>query len=401
MQIPTCPTCAAITGSGDAFCATCGARLPAAHVRRPSARRSAGWGRRLAVTGVLLLVVVAAAVTGIMLRASSAVGSLHTVSPPPASVPRSAFGLTEAGAIDTAPARAATGAGDLALEVDPQWWDSLGRAVAGVPDTVHGVAVAAGAQSTTPEPMTILLLGVDARPGEPIDIAVRADAIAVLRLDPNDRSCRLLAIPRDTRTELPGYGQSKVNHALAVGGIPYQVQVIEQLLGLDVDHYALADVRGFADVVDMIGGVTIDISEPFTIAEFVFEPGERRLTGDEALAYVRFRGGPDGDFGRISRQQHVLRAIAERTSGLDLLRTARELLPAVEDHLRTDLSPLEISRLIVHYQAGCGANGLEMDTLRGSTASFADPLVGQELSFVVVEEAEIRAKVAALLGAGD
>ena len=236
---------------------------------------------------------------------------------------------------------------------------------------------------------------------KPIDVGIRADAIALFRFDPEDRSCRILAIPRDARAELPGYGLSKINHALAVGGVPYQIQVIEDFLGLEIDRFALADFRGFAGVVDAIGGVTMTITEPFTIGDFTFEAGDQRLNGEAALAYVQYRGGADGDFGRISRQQQMLRAIAAQASGLDLVRSIRQILPAVEGHIRTDLSPLEMTSLIAYYQATCGTSDIVMETLAGETATFPDPLVGQELSYVVVSDEEKAARVATLLGAGE
>lgn len=396
MEQASCPRCGAATIRGDAFCAACGTAL----ITPKLVRRRSGWGRRLAMVVLLILVVGVAAVTGIMLRASSAANSIQALSQPPASLPGSALGVSGVREIDTQPARLAIGAG-ATTESASTWWDGVGRTVGGVPETVSGVTVATGAQSTTPEPMTILLLGVDARPGEAIDVGVRADAMALLHLDPEDRSCRLLAIPRDARAELPGYGPSKVNHALAVGGVPYQIQVIEAFLGLDIDRYALADFRGFAAVVDAVGGVTLTVPEPFNAGEFSFEAGEHRFTGDEALAYVQYRGGADGDFGRITRQQQMLRAIADEATGLDLVRGISQILPAVEGHLRTDLSPVELTSLIATYQASCGSDELAMETLAGETATFFDPLVGEELSYVVIGDDEKAARLATLLGEGE
>lgn len=393
MEQASCPRCGTPTIRGDAFCGACGTAL----ITPKLVRRRVGWGRRLATIILLVLLVGVAAVTGIMLRASSAANSIQRLSQPPASLPGSALGLTGARPIDTQPARLATGASPPTGSAS-NWWDGIREAVAGVPETVSGVAVAAGAQPAAPAPMTILLLGVDARPGEAIDVGVRADAMALLYLDPEDRSCRLLAIPRDARAELPGYGPSKINHALAVGGVPYQIQVVEGFLGLDVDRYALADFRGFAAVVDAIGGVTLTVPEPFTAGEFSFEAGKRRFTGAEALAYVQYRGGADGDFGRISRQQQMLRAIADQATGLDLVRSIRQILPAVENHVRTDLSPVELTSLIAAYQASCGSDEIAMETLAGETATFFDPLVGEELSYVVVGDDEKAARLATLLG---
>jgi LCP family protein required for cell wall assembly len=277
-------------------------------------------------------------------------------------------------------------------------WGGLRQVAAGEPTALGEAALAAVAQPGTPSPLTILLLGVDARPGEAIDAGIRADAIAVLRLDPERRSCRLLTIPRDTRVDLPGYGLSKINHALSVGGVPYQTQVVEQFLGLEVDRFALADFTGFSAVIDAIGGVPITVRENFSLGEHTFAPGEQVLNGDQALAYVRYRGGEDGDFGRVARQQQMLRAIVAQGVRPEVVLSLGQILAAVDAHVRTDLPVLELTSLLAYYQAACGPSAIVMETLSGEIATFPDPLVSQELSYVLVSDEEKTARVAALLG---
>ena len=249
------------------------------------------------------------------------------------------------------------------------------------------------------EPLTILLLGVDARPGEAIDIGVRPDALALLRLDPETGACRLLAVPRDTRAELPGYGWSKVNHALTVGGLAYQTEVVEGLLGLEVDRIVLVDFAAVMAVVDAVGGVTVEVPEAFVAADGTpFVVGAQRLDGERTLAYVRYRGGADGDLDRIARQQQVLRALLAAAPALDPAPLAARLLPALRDHVRTDLAPAEIVGLARRFRASCTGETLAVATLSGTVATFDDPLVGQPLSFLVVEDSEIQAQRALLLG---
>ena len=91
-------------------------------------------------------------------------------------------------------------------------------------------------------------------PGEAIDGQVRPDSLMVVHLNPTSSACRVLSIPRDTRTELPGYGLTKINHALALGGIDYEVQVVSDLIDLPIDHYVLIDFTGFEDLVDASAG---------------------------------------------------------------------------------------------------------------------------------------------------
>jgi LCP family protein required for cell wall assembly len=252
----------------------------------------------------------------------------------------------------------------------------------------------AAATARDNDAIILLMMGVDARPGEAIDVGVRPDSLMVLRLDPDTGSCRTLAIPRDTRTELPGYGQSKVNHALAVGGIPYQMQVVEGLLGVTIDHYVLIDFAGFQDMVDAVGGITIEVSEPFVIDEYIrFDMGTQTLDGKHALAYARFRGGSDGDFGRIARQQQVLRGLLRKAAKLNVVRSLNELLPAVEQHLRTDLDPSEMARIGLDYRETCTEESVQMLRLEGYVEWFDDPLLQLQLQYLVVDEAEIETKM--------
>jgi LCP family protein required for cell wall assembly len=245
---------------------------------------------------------------------------------------------------------------------------------------------------------TILLMGVDARPGDAIDVGVRPDTLAVLHLESETGSCRLLSVPRDTRTELPGYGPSKINHALAVGGIPYQALVTQNLLGLEIDHYGLIDFSGIESLVDAVGGVTVTNDAAFTIEGITFYVGEITLDGEEALAYARFRNDAEGDFGRIGRQQQIVRSLINQTSGMDIVTGAYELLGAVDGHIKTDFSAVDLIGLAIDFRSSCTETSLEVDTLNGTVQTLSDSLLNMPLSFVVVDPADIEQKVEWLLG---
>jgi LCP family protein required for cell wall assembly len=249
--------------------------------------------------------------------------------------------------------------------------------------------------------MTILIMGVDARPGSPIDIEVRPDALMVLRLDPETGACRGLAIPRDSLAELPGYGETKINHALMLGGIPYEELVVELYLGIEIDHYALIDFTGFQDLVDAVGGVTITVPE--NLASPAVPAGTHTITGEQALEHARYRGGPDGDFGRIQRQQELIRALIASAGGKNLLSEANRLLPALEDHIRTDLALDQLVALAQYYQGHCSSTGLTLQTIPGAVVygPIIDPLLGVPLSYVVSTPEDVQAKVDELMGESD
>lgn len=299
----------------------------------------------------------------------------------------------EAQQIDTQPARDAVASAGLTYQAGVGVWT-------GVSEVVQGGAAVTGLTDATTEPINILLMGVDARPGESIDIGVRPDSLAVLRLDPESGSCRMLRIPRDSRVELPGYGLTKINHALAVGGIPYQELVVEEFLGIPIDQYALIDFGGVEALVDATGGVTITITDTFTVGEHSFSPGERTLTGPEALAYSRYRYGPDGDFGRIRRQQDVLRALLSQAGETEPQVLLQKVLPLLQDHVRTDLTIADLVSLADRFRTTCTEDSLVTLTLEGTVATFEDPLFGMSLSYVVIDPDEVSRKVEELLVAG-
>lgn len=245
--------------------------------------------------------------------------------------------------------------------------------------------------------VTVLLMGVDARPGEPIDINVRPDSLQVLHISGDGGTCRTLSIPRDTRTELPGYGQSKINHALAVGGIPYEKLVVEQFLGIGIDHFALIDFAGMGGIIDSMGGVTVTNPEAFSYEGVSVPAGQPTLNGEQALVFARFRDDAEGDFGRQRRQQELLQAMLQQAGGRDIVRMAPTILGNLEGHFKTDLKVTSLVSLVGDARLNCASGDLETASMEGTVGSDWDELEGMELSFVQVPDAEVAAKVGWLL----
>jgi LCP family protein required for cell wall assembly len=395
---------------GGEFAGT--AVLPAP-VRRARRHRRRRWYRRkLVVVPTLLAMLVAGLGLGVLLRAGSTIAELQSVStPPPAVAIQDDAGASKV-SVDTAAAQAAVQA-DQAARGEQQSSSGLFgdfKAKAGeVGDVAGGAAAAAGLTNPATGTMNVLVMGVDARPGAPIDIAVRADAIVVLHLNPETKSCRILSVPRDTRTELPGYGQTKINHALAVGGIPYERLVVEKLLGITMDHYALIDFAGFQELVDAVGGVKISIPENIDQQQLatqgansggpvVFKAGTQTVNGAQALSYARYRGGPEGDISRVKRQWAVMRGLAAAGNGRDVVKDVNQLLPAVEGHIRTDLNATQLATLAKTFGGSCTEQTMGTGVLDGSRVQLDDPMLKQPVYYNVVDEPVIRQRVAELLG---
>ncbi|MEA2515337.1 MAG: polyisoprenyl-teichoic acid--peptidoglycan teichoic acid transferase [Thermomicrobiales bacterium] len=381
--------------------------LPVAVPRARRRRRQRRWYRRpVIVAPVLLAALVLGLVGAVLLRAESMIAKVQSVSSaPPVVALADEEGASGAPvvSVDTAPAQAAleeAGGGAEAPADGGGLFGDFKEKAGNVKDIAGGAAAAAGITDPAAGTMNILVMGVDARPGAPIDIGVKADAIAVLNLDPAARSCRFLSVPRDTRTELPGYGQSKVNHALLVGGIPYQRLVIEKLLGISLDHYALVDFAGFQELVDAVGGVTVTIPEAVTGPGGVgLEPGNQTLDGAQALAYARYRDGVEGDIGRVKRQWGILRGLLAATEGRDLVRDVNRLLPPLTNHIRTDLTATQLATIAESFGGACTEQTMGTAALAGTQVRLEDPMLKQTVYYNVVDEALIRERVAELVGA--
>lgn len=389
-------------------------------------RRRRPWFRRKLVIIPLFLSLLVLSTAGIIgYRAESTIATLHEQSTPPKTAVDNTLNddpIPTSIAIDTAPAIAAVRAanaakhgdapvqgGAAASPVAPASDEESGggsgilnrvkEAANNASDIGAGAAVAAGVKDPETTAVTLLIMGVDARPGAPIDVGVRPDALAVVRLDPTTGTCRLLAIPRDTRVDLPGYGPGKINYALMVGGVPYQQLVVENLLGIPLDGYTLIDFVAFQEVVDAVGGVDVDVPATITLGDGTeVKEGKQSMNGEQALAFARYRG-TDGDVGRIKRQWAVLRALSEVEGRRDLVRDVNTLLPVVSDHLRSDLEVADMAAIARAFGSRCTADSIQTEVLAGTTVRMDDAMLGQTATYNVVDDAQIRTRVNALLGA--
>jgi LCP family protein required for cell wall assembly len=187
-----------------------------------------------------------------------------------------------------------------------------------------------------------VLLGSDARADE----SSRSDTIMIAKAGGG-----LVAIPRDTLVEIPGVGQDKVNAAFAYGGPGLTVETLESFTGLSIRDYVVLNFGGVEEIVDALGGITLNVEEPIETEqddEYFFIPaGTQELTGDQALAYVRYRGGPTADIGRIEHQQRFLLALADEISSPKNLPRLPATLGAVRRNAKTNMNPLEAARFVI------------------------------------------------------
>ena len=187
-----------------------------------------------------------------------------------------------------------------------------------------------------------LLLGSDASAGG----ASRSDTIVVTKAGGG-----MLAVPRDTLVDIPGLGEDKINAAFSAGGPDLTAQTVENLTGVTVDDYVVVNFGGVKDIVDAMGGITVEVEEPIEVGiegqPVSIPAGTRELDGLEALAYVRYRGGPTADIGRIGRQQRFLRELDQESTSPSNLMSLPATARATWRNIDTNMNPLEAARFAV------------------------------------------------------
>ncbi|WP_077306190.1 LCP family glycopolymer transferase [Terribacillus halophilus] len=203
------------------------------------------------------------------------------------------------------------------------------------------------------ERINILLLGIDEREFD----SGRSDALLLMSLDPTTESLDLVSIPRDTRTEIVGHHTiDKINHAYAFGGVDMSVETVEQLFNTDIDYFVEINMEGLADLVDAVGGVTVNndldwYDEGFYKKDYHYKKGQINLDGDQALGYTRMRHlDPDGDFGRNGRQRQVIEAIINKGANIKSVSKIDDLLDVLGKNVQTNINLASMRHLFTDYR---------------------------------------------------
>lgn len=221
------------------------------------------------------------------------------------------------------------------------------------------------------ERVTFLLLGGDAGPGRP---GLRTDTMMVATVDTRTGDAAIFGLPRNMAgftfsdgTEFTGFTQGILNEVYMWGernperfpgpepGVTALRDVAETLLGLPIDHYVLVDMIGFAQLVDIIGGVDITVQRPMAAPLYdrstggyemiEFSVGKQHLNGDLALAYSRSRTGSN-DYSRMARQRCVISSVVDQAGPLTMMTRLPSLLGVIENSVSTDIPISDLPYLI-------------------------------------------------------
>jgi LCP family protein required for cell wall assembly len=204
------------------------------------------------------------------------------------------------------------------------------------------------------DPISILMVGIDEREKD----NGRTDSMLVITVNPEKKTTKILSIPRDTRTKLlnsenPKKNRTdKINHAYAYGGIEMSIESVEHFLNIPIDYYVEVNMEGFKDIVDAVGGINVDNQIEFELDGVTLKEGPQHLDGTEALAYARMRKqDPRGDLGRGERQREVITKIIDKGKSLSTLTNYDDILDALENNIKTNLTLNEIIGMQSSYKS--------------------------------------------------
>ncbi len=233
------------------------------------------------------------------------------------------------------------------------------------------------------ETTVIALLGID----EPRQAGVwRTDSILLIFINRRNKKVGVLSIPRDLWVSIPGHGYGRINTVDSLGertrhpggGPALLDQTFRRTLNVPIDHYVRIDFRGFARLIDEMGGVTVDVQAPIRdrfpdplspsgFTQLTLPAGRQHMDGHMALNYCRSRMTTN-DFDRSRRQQQVLMALWVKALTPKTLIRAPNLWDKFKGTFDTDLTMFEAVRL-VHTLQNIGQEDVRTRHLDFTTAT--------------------------------
>ena len=221
----------------------------------------------------------------------------------------------------------------------------------------------------------ILLIGLD---GTNDKFPKRSDTMIILTIDKLNKSLKLTSLARDTLVKIPGRGEEKLTHAYAYGQEELLMQTINENFDLDIKDYAVVNFKSFIDIVDIIGGVDINVNEKeihhlnevikecygvnhedTKNIEYITSSGNHNLNGYQALAYARIRK-LDTIYKRDERQRLILTNIARKLSDVSISKYP-QIAKSILRHIKVNIAFNKIIDLafIAHELASYDISQLE------------------------------------------
>ena len=212
--------------------------------------------------------------------------------------------------------------------------------------------------------ISVLFLGVDDGGERNYGERSRTDAIMLATFNREDKTVKMLSIPRDSYVYQPDRDRKdKINHAHAYHGIDGTVNTVENLLDIPVDYYVRMNFKAFIEVVEALNGIEVEV--PMTFSEMdsrdrkdaiFLQKGVQTLNGEQALALARTRK-LDNDIERGKRQQLILQAIIREAASITSIHRYGDVIDALGNNITTNFRPSQLFSLQKY------ATGIETESL--------------------------------------
>lgn len=206
----------------------------------------------------------------------------------------------------------------------------------------------------------LLLIGIDSRRTDFRN--ARADTIIIASINKLDKEVKLTSIMRDTYVKIPRHRSNRINAAYAFGGAKLLKETIKKNFNLDIEKHVVIDFRGFQKVIDIMGGIDVNVKK-YEVNELnrcilglrggrrsnlIKQSGLRHLNGEQALGYCRIRKVGKGDYERTERQRMVLKQIIGKTKDLSIAEYPK-VIANIYPYVRMNISNKECLKLIYDY----------------------------------------------------
>ena len=238
---------------------------------------------------------------------------------------------------------------------------------------------------------TVALFGGDSRDGQ-LEAGTHADTIMIASIDEDTKEVKLVSIYRDLLTMQTNGKIKKANNAYFTGGPKDAINMLNKNFDLAIEDYVTVDFGAFADVVDLLGGIEIDVSKE-EAAEmnrhivgtaqsvgskktYYMKAGLQTLDGVEAVTYSRIRKNVGGDYGRTERQRLVIQKLVEKVKQTDIS-TLNKIIDEVFSQVSTSFTLKEIISLaagVMQYQLG-ETSGFPFERTDGSVEGIGSVVI--------------------------
>lgn len=293
-------------------------------MKNPNKQKKGGWKRNTLIAVCVVLALLLAAIIGIAIYADSLLEKINYIDSSNESTlsqeEASNAMLEDAETVDPNSTEPIVRPEDIIIPVDP------------IDPLEQGNHI-----------LNVMLVGQDRRSGQSRQ---RSDTMILVTFNKSQKTITLTSFMRDQYVNIPGYGKTKLNHSYQYGGMNLLKQTIYNHYGVDIHGMVEVDFSGFEDIIDLLGGVEIDLTKKEAKklnkdGGWNLSSGVERLTGEQALLYARLRS-IDTDYRRAERQRNVLTSIIEEYKNQSLtkmLSLLEEILPMVTTNIpKTDLT---------------------------------------------------------------